>query len=170
MPKVPGYQAPSPLTLAKRKAAFVFTKTDLDLQKQLQRLNKQIKLLKIEQRAVVKAMKNKTMLRNKDKLRPVCLYALKLEDGCYYVGMSFNVDRRFVKHKNGKGATWTRLHRPIEIVESRQTEFYDQDEVALMENDMTFEYAMRFGKDYVRGGGYCQMKPHWPDVVTQNEL
>lgn len=170
MPKVPGYKKPNKTELAKRQACFAFSKPDPVLQKRLHELNDQIKFLKIEQRAVVKAIKNKNMLKKLGTLKPVHLYALELENGCVYVGMSFNPEKRFKKHLKGKGAIWTQLNKPIKIMEVRVTEFYDQDEVAKLEDDMTVEYALKYGSDKVRGGGYCQMKPRWPDVVIQNEL
>ncbi len=169
MPLVKGYKKPNQLELAKRRAEFAFSKKDTTLHQRLHKLNEQIKLLKIEQQAVVKAIKNKNSLKRKGALQPVKLYALELENNHWYVGMSFNPEKRFNKHSKGKGAVWTKLHRPIRIVETRITDFFDQDDVVQLENDMTIEYAMRYGKDYVRGGGYCQSKPHWPDVVTQNE-
>lgn len=169
MPKVPGYKKPNELELAKQKAEFAFSKPDRELQQRLHELNEQIKFLKIEQRAVVKAIKNKNMLKKRGALKPVHLYALELTDGYIYVGMSFNPEKRFTKHLKGKGANWTRLHKPIRIFEVRVTEFYDQDEAAHLENDMTIEYVLKYGKDKVRGGGYCQQKPVWPEIVIQNE-
>lgn len=169
MRKVPGYKPPNKAELAKRRAEFAFTKTDDGLHKRLHELNDSIKLLKIEQRAVLRAIKDKNSLKKKGALQTVKLYALELSDGCWYIGISFNPSKRFVRHTNGKGASWTKLHRPIRIAEIRPTEFFDQDEVAALENDMTFEYALKYGSSYVRGGGFCQSKPRWPELITQNE-
>lgn len=170
MPKVPGYTPPDRLALAKRQADFAFSMGANSLHSRLHELNDQIKFLKIEQRAVVKAIKEKNALKKRGTLQPVKLYSLRLEQGCWYVGMSFNPEKRFIKHSKGKGAVWTKQFKPIAIFEVRTTEFFDQDDVAGLENDMTLEYAMRYGSAVVRGGGYCQNKPVWPDVVTQNEL
>lgn len=168
MPKVPGYLPPNKRVLARQRAEFMFTKADNVLHKRLHELDEHIKILKIEQKAIVRALKNKNLLTRKGVLLPVKLYALQLEDQCWYVGMSFNPDKRFRKHLNGKGASWTKLHKPIKIVEIRITELFDQDDVVELENDMTLEYALKYGSEYVRGGGYCQAKPYWPDVVLQH--
>lgn len=142
-----------------------------ELTEQLKHVTAQLKLLKKQRVELHKRLKNVRVLESRGRLQPVKLYALRLEDNCWYVGMTYNVESRFAKHCSSEGgANWTRLHRPIEIHEVRQTGLYHQDEVAKLEDDMTIEYAMRYGSQYVRGGGYCQSKPVWPAVVVQNEL
>lgn len=140
------------------------------LQHELSILNLQIKEFKNKQRQVVKDIKEIDRRCRQQRLNPVSLYALELEDGHYYIGMTFDVGKRFRQHGGSKGAAWTKLHKPISIIETRVTEFYDQDEVAKLEDDMTLEYALKYGLDKVRGGGYCQAKPVWPDVILQNEM
>jgi predicted GIY-YIG superfamily endonuclease len=168
MPLVPGYVKPNTMKMAKRQAEFAFAKTDESLHKRLNELNEQIRFLKIEQQAVVRAIKNKNSLKRKGALQTVKLYALELENGRWYVGMSFAPEKRFNKHSKGKGAVWTKMHKPIKIHEVRDSGLFDQDDVAQLENDMTIEYAMKYGPDVVRGGGYCQSKPRWPEIVVQN--
>lgn len=94
--------------------------------------------------------------------QPVSLYALRLQNDCWYIGMTFNVEKRFKKHANGKGANWTKLYQPIEIAEQRTTNVYIQETAAALEDAMTLEYAKKYGFDKVRGGSWCQTKPHWP--------
>lgn len=118
--------------------------------------------------ARIKAAKEKRFIKNEST--PIKLYTLKLEDNCYYIGTTFNIEKRFKKHLKGNNAVWTRLHKPIEIVEIRVTKSFDQKEVIKLEDDMTIEYAMKYGKDFVRGGSYCTMNPYWPDIIIQNEL
>lgn len=101
--------------------------------------------------------------------RPILLYALQLEDDCWYIGMSRNVDRRYKAHLKGK-TLWTAAHKPVAVAEVRETGLSDDAAVARLEDDMTLEYALKYGSDKVRGGGYCQAKPQWPDVVTLNEV
>lgn len=155
---------------AKRKAEFTFQTEDRVLHTRLRELNKQILILKIEQQAVVKTIKERKALKRADNLQTVKLYALKLQDDCWYIGMSFNPDKRYLKHCKGKGAQFTKLHRPIEIFEVRDTGLYTQDEVALLEDDMTLQYARQYGVDKVRGGGYCQSKPHWPKDLSEPDM
>lgn len=153
----------------KPKNEFIFTKSDTALKQRLIELNGEISRLKKERKLVHKEITKRASLKNKDLQRPVSLYALRLQNDCWYIGMSFNVKKRYTKHQKGKGAVWTKRYAPIEIYETRITECYDQDSAAKLEDDMTIEYALKYGSDKVRGGGYCQAKPHWPDVVIENE-
>lgn len=152
------------------KPGFVFTKSDKDLNNKLAELNSKIASLKQEQTLVVREIKKRRQIKNRGIERKVSLYALRLQNDCWYVGMSFNVQKRFTKHQKGKGAIWTKKYEPIEIHEIRVTEHFDQDSAVKLEDDMTLEYALKYGSDKVRGGGWCQTKPHWPDVIIQNEL
>lgn len=98
--------------------------------------------------------------------RPILLYILRLEHNCWYIGMSRNVDRRFKAHKKGK-TLWTGEHKPLEIVEVRETGLTSDSDAAILEDELTIEYARRYGVDRVRGGGYCQRKPHWPPIAYE---
>jgi predicted GIY-YIG superfamily endonuclease len=76
------------------------------------------------------------------------VYVLKLQGGNYYVGKSDDVISRFQEHMSGNGSAWTRKHKPISIVESR-------DGVSVFEEDkVTKEYMAKYGIDKVRGGAY----------------
>lgn len=123
----------------------------------LKKRNREIKVLLGTQKPVTKEYLSKD----------IKLYALRLEDGCYYVGMSRSPERRYKKHGGRKGAMWTRLHKPVEIIETRNTGLADDGQVSKLEDLMTLEYAQTYGIEFVRGGGYCQMKPHWPLEVMQ---
>ena len=168
MPKVPGYQ--EPLVQKRLDYRTVSINDDMFLLKNtVNDLNKQIKELKLQRKEFSNVIKAKYLLEKNGGLNPIILYALELEDNCFYVGMTFNIKKRFSKHVKGKGAQWTKLHPPIKIIETRTTKLYSQDKAALMENDMTFEYVMKYGRDFVRGGGYCQTNPRWPSIILQNE-
>ena len=41
------------------------------------------------------------------------LYTLRLEDGCWYVGTTLNLQARLQEHRRGQGSEWTREHAPI---------------------------------------------------------
>ena len=76
------------------------------------------------------------------------VYVLKLQGGNYYVGKSDDVISRFQEHMRGSGSAWTKKHKPISIVESR-------DGVSVFEEDkVTKEYMAKYGIDKVRGGSY----------------
>jgi len=48
------------------------------------------------------------------------VYILLCEDGSFYTGISNNVKKRFLEHKNGKGGYYTRSHKPIRLVYSEE--------------------------------------------------
>jgi len=76
------------------------------------------------------------------------IYVLKLQGGKYYVGKSNDVIGRYQQHMSGQGSAWTKKHKPISLVESR-------DGVSpLMEDMVTKEYMAKYGIDNVRGGAY----------------
>ena len=81
------------------------------------------------------------------------LYVLKLENDCYYVGISHNLNQRWSQHWSGNGAKFTRLNKPLEVIRV----IYPATEKDI-ENRITLEYIAEFGKEKVRGGSYCQVK------------
>ena len=79
------------------------------------------------------------------------IYILRLEDGCYYVGETNNIERRYKQHCEGKhSAKWTSLHKPIEIIFTTEVK-NDTDE-----NNYTRLYMKKIksGINKVRGGNY----------------
>ena len=44
------------------------------------------------------------------------VYVLRCADGSLYCGYTNDVEKRFEKHKSGKGAKYTRSHLPLEVV------------------------------------------------------
>lgn len=47
---------------------------------------------------------------------PVYCYMVECADGSYYTGWSTDPVRRARQHNRGKGARYTRLHRPVRLV------------------------------------------------------
>ena len=45
------------------------------------------------------------------------VYVLELENNKFYIGYSENVNNRLLNHFNGGGSTWTKLHKPVKLVE-----------------------------------------------------
>lgn len=43
------------------------------------------------------------------------VYILLCEDGSFYTGIARDVRKRFAAHQRGKGARYTRAHKPVEI-------------------------------------------------------
>src|SRR4051812_36337317 len=80
------------------------------------------------------------------------VYVLKCSDDKYYVGKTTrNIDDRYHQHCSGYGSEWTRIYRPIRIVENEQS-----DSVHL-ESNKTLEYMKIYGVDNVRGGEYSKV-------------
>ncbi|WKB37191.1 GIY-YIG nuclease family protein [Terrilactibacillus sp. S3-3] len=44
------------------------------------------------------------------------VYILECEDGSYYTGYTTDVEKRLSVHRSGKGAKYTRSHKPIEVI------------------------------------------------------
>jgi predicted GIY-YIG superfamily endonuclease len=78
------------------------------------------------------------------------IYVLRLTGECYYVGKTQNVVMRYQQHLNGNGAHWTRLHAPLELMESyKTTNMFEEDR-------KTKEMMAKYGIDKVRGGAYTR--------------
>lgn len=86
--------------------------------------------------------------------RIIYIYALALEDGFFYVGMTDNFERRFRQHCAGSGADWTTLHRPVRHLHCVSTGTTDPSQAAKMEDEVTLELMQQHGTDKVRGGQY----------------
>lgn len=85
-----------------------------------------------------------------DQANKVTIYALELADGMFYVGKTKKTAaQRFQEHERGNGSAWTRLHKPIKIVESFAGD--DDDE-----NKYTLRYMREKGILKVRGGSFSQ--------------
>jgi hypothetical protein len=46
-----------------------------------------------------------------------CVYVLKLECDKYYIGITYNINLQYAQHLSGIGAKWTRLYKPLCILE-----------------------------------------------------
>lgn len=83
------------------------------------------------------------------------IYILKLEDGYYYVGRSHGIDKRLRTHFKHKGSRWTRLHNPLEIIDSIPFEVSSIEEEDRWENHITIKTMKEYGWRNVRGGFWC---------------
>jgi len=75
------------------------------------------------------------------------VYVLKLEDDCYYVGITLNLNQRLAQHWTGLGAGWTNLHKPIEVLRVGYPGH---------EQGITNEMIALYGRDKVRGGNHTR--------------
>jgi predicted GIY-YIG superfamily endonuclease len=78
------------------------------------------------------------------------IYILKLNNNKFYVGKSFNPEKRFLEHLSGEGSTWTKKYEPIEIETIiPNASHFDEDKYVK-------EYMNKYGIDNVRGGSYVK--------------
>ncbi|MDE0744733.1 MAG: hypothetical protein OSB66_03280 [SAR202 cluster bacterium] len=84
------------------------------------------------------------------------LYLLKLEDDCWYVGISSDPVSRIDKHCSGTGAAWTKLHKPLEPISENNyivdLEDLNRSECERTEDEVTVVLQDEFGLNKVRGG------------------
>lgn len=77
------------------------------------------------------------------------VYVLSLESGKFYVGWT-NQRYRLRTHFEGRGALWTKKHKPIKVLEVIKG---GPDE----EKQKTLEYAKKYGWHNVRGSDWCAL-------------
>lgn len=76
------------------------------------------------------------------------------------LGFTSFFTERILAHFNGNGAVWTKIHKPLKIIETI-------DNVnSSLENIKVHEYISKFGIDKVRGGGYT--KREYSNVIKLN--
>ena len=80
------------------------------------------------------------------------VYILHLENDKYYVGKTYNVEKRFKQHQKGSGSLWTQIHKPLYI------EAILEDASPFDEDRYVKEYMFLYGIDNVRGGAYLSEK------------
>lgn len=100
---------------------------------------------------MIRAMDSET---NIEDVRHYWLYALRLEDDKYYVGITTKADpnSRIKMHGGFYGAKWTQKHKPIETLETRDLGTISEVEAARQEQELTLAYMKQYGYKNVRGG------------------
>lgn len=82
----------------------------------------------------------------------VYIYTLKLENNKYYVGKTNNPNFRLKDHFDGNGSKWTKLYKPLEVLEIiPNCDDYDEDKI-------TRQYMDLYGIENVRGGSFVSIK------------
>lgn len=80
------------------------------------------------------------------------IYCLLLENDKYYIGKTKNPQYRLEDHLKGRGSSWTRLHKPIKLIELiNNCDDYDEDKYVRI-------YMDKYGIDNVRGGSFSKIK------------
>ena len=94
------------------------------------------------------------------------IYVLKLQNKKYYVGKTQkDVNIRFQEHLSGNGSEFTKLYKPIKILEIyKNCDNFDEDKY-------TKVYMQKYGIDNVRGGSYTSIELSETDLLAlQKEL
>ena len=82
------------------------------------------------------------------------LYVLEQEQGKYYVGITSKTpEARFKEHVNGQyGAEWTKIYKPIKIIQTVDLGVTTIEKTEDYENKVTRKYIKDYGLNNVRGG------------------
>ena len=88
----------------------------------------------------------------------VDIYVLELEDGNVYVGKTNRGKARLEQHIKGRGAEWTKLHKPKRVMA------YYQGAKDSDEQKVTNQMIRKFGANKVRGGSITKRK------MTKSEI
>lgn len=97
---------------------------------------------------------------------PVTIYVLQCVKSRYYVGKTNrHVNERLADHFKDNGSEWTRMFKPIKMVEIiRNADEFDEDKI-------TKKYMKTYGIDKVRGGTYTSIiLPNYQIMSLEREL
>ena len=78
------------------------------------------------------------------------VYVLELENEKVYVGITTSLNIRLAQHWTGIGSQWTRLYKPVKILEVHY-DCRNSDE-----KKITLEWMRKRGWENVRGGGWTK--------------
>lgn len=79
------------------------------------------------------------------------VYILQLTSKNWYVGKTFNLEKRYTQHLRGEGSAWTSKYPPIRIFEKiENADDFDEDKYVKI-------YMNKYGINRVRGGSYISI-------------
>lgn len=94
----------------------------------------------------------------------VFIYTLQLEQGKYYIGKTNNPQFRLDNHFNSNGSEWTKLYKPLRVLELKQNcDDYDEDKI-------TRKYMDKYGINNVRGGSFVSVKLEKSIIDTLKQM
>lgn len=76
------------------------------------------------------------------------IYTLQLQKGKYYVGKTENIGKRFEEHNSGNGCIFTRIYKPIKIIETFELKSQFDEDIQVK------KMMLKYGIENVRGGSY----------------
>ncbi len=94
------------------------------------------------------------------------IYALQLASNKYYVGKTYRDEMsRVLEHFESNGSEWTKIYKPISILETYSTEN------SFEEDNLTKKYMIKYGIDNVRGGAYTKIQlEEWQIKSLEHEF
>ena len=93
----------------------------------------------------------------------VDIYVLECEDGNIYVGKTTKSEKRLKQHINGRGAEWTKMHKPKRVMQY-YTNAKDADE-----RKVTEQMIKKYGAKKVRGAGLTKRKMTKKEIDNLNK-
>lgn len=93
-------------------------------------------------------MKNYDNFKRENKM---IIYCLSLENNKFYIGKTSNINYRLEDHFELQGSEWTKLFKPIKIIET--FEIYND----FAEDMITLTYMKTYGIENVRGGSFSSI-------------
>ena len=99
------------------------------------------------------------------------LYVLQLENNTYYIGQTKCLKKRVEKHFKSKGSAWTRMNKPIKLIEYRTFVNMSYQEMELLENILTIKYMKKYSWKNVRGGFFseCESSCSRQKLITHSK-
>ncbi len=88
------------------------------------------------------------------------VYTLRLENDCWYVGYSENIQTRICSHFLGAGSKFTQINKPIEVINVKPGD-------TLLETLTTLSLMCQFGWEKVRGGAYTNLEMKCPAALAK---
>lgn len=92
--------------------------------------------------------------------KKLVIYTLELEDGFFYVGKTYSLKKRLSKHFKGKGSAWTKLHKPLNLINIEEYEVNFGYEEDYYENKTTINLMKEKGWNKVRGGFWSNISDY----------
>jgi len=78
------------------------------------------------------------------------LYVILCDDDSFYIGVTSDMPRRWSEHTGGKGAEWTKKHKPVLIIHHEK--FCSQDDAYNREKELKTGFGRKWLKrEYVHG-------------------
>lgn len=93
----------------------------------------------------------------------VDIYVLECEDGNVYVGKTTKGEKRLKQHIAGRGAEWTKMHKPKRVMQY-YTNATDADE-----RKVTDQMIKKYGAKKVRGAGLTKRRMTKKEIDNLNK-